>query len=823
MTFQDTDIEARLTAYALGELDADETALVEQYLADHPDAAERVEQTRATAGLLERALHNESTPVADTAVAGRIGGERGVSRWIILAAAASVVAGLTVGLVILTSSGSRNDSRLAVGDTAAASVEARNNTAGDSLEIVDGTSLGYLVQDEAAQGGPSPMTPSSPGDRSVLAARNTAESPSSAGGGFGGGGLGGGGGGAMPAMVPPTEAEGLPGRSAGRTRTRGVPAGGEPNAAASVREIRDQLTRIERQTTPERHALEVKERDPNVGLYLEPDGRGDVDRGFYAAPTDREAYDRIVDNPFLRPTESPMSTFSVDVDTASYANVRRFLNSGQLPPPDAVRIEELINYFTYDYPNPTSPEEPFAADIEVVSAPWNPEHRLVRVGLQAMDVSNEERPGANLVFLIDVSGSMQDADKLPLVQRGMQHLVEQLDQRDSVAIVVYAGNSGVVLEPTTPDDIASKQKILAAIERLSAGGSTNGAAGITEAYEMAQKNFREGGVNRVILATDGDFNVGVTDRGQLTRLIEEKAESGVFLSILGFGQGNLQDATMEELSNKGDGFYAYIDGETEAQRVLGERMLSTVQAVAKDVKIQVEFNPKQVGAYRLIGYANRLLEDRDFNDDTKDAGDTGAGHQVTAFYEIIPPAVLEKENGERLAKLRATLGHLKDAQASVGQTQDGTIPYADEIVAVEQAIARIETTQLAPETDESRYLQPATVPAEVAHEMMTIKLRWKSPDEAKVQGTSEKIEWPVVDDGKAFDAASRNTQFAATVVGFGMLLRDSDYAGTWTWDDLDRMVQPLRELAKEADLTPEGVRQYVDFPELVRKAKDLSQ
>ncbi len=649
-------------------------------------------------------------------------------------------------------------------------------------------------------------------------------------------GFGGGGRADAPATPPPTAA---PSDAAPRRQADGVfiqlpelrtdsATPREPANAPQRMGIRTQFPEGEAAPAEVGDALFTNRAHPGSPLAgLSDELRGDLGERFKtpallpALHTDfnREAYDRLVDNAFLRPGESPMSTFSVDVDTASYANVRRFLTNGQLPPPDAVRIEELINYFQYDYPQPESPEIPFAADIKVTSAPWNPKHRLVRIGLQAADVKAEDRPGANLVFLIDVSGSMQDVDKLPLVQRGMRTLVDQLDERDSVAIVVYAGNSGVVLPATNG---ANADTIRAAIDRLQSGGSTNGAAGIEQAYQVARENFREGGVNRVILATDGDFNVGITDRGQLTRLIENEAETGVFLTLLGFGTGNLQDATMEELSNKGDGFYAYIDSDREADRVLGERMISAVQAVAKDVKIQVEFNPQQVGAYRLIGYANRLLEDRDFNDDTKDAGDTGAGHQVTAFYEIIPPAVMTENVDEETARLREVIKHLQAAQASAGQGEDGTTPFAAEIAAAEERLKALMSSQLAPPTDELRYLQPTTVPAEVSDELMTVKLRWKSPDEKKVQGTSEKVEWPVTDAGAMFADADADVQFAASVAGFGMLLRGSPYAGDWEWATLAEQLEPLKKTFENARLDAEGMRR-AEFIELVDRAATMSK
>ena len=316
-------------------------------------------------------------------------------------------------------------------------------------------------------------------------------------------------------------------------------------------------------------------------------------------PFNTEAYDRIVDNPYLDVVANPLSTFSIDVDTASYSNIRRFLNQGQLPPKDAVRIEEMVNYFPYAYPAPApESEHPFNADVEVTQCPWKPEHRLVRVALKGREMAKEQRPPSNLVFLIDVSGSMQPANKLPLLKESMKLLVHELKPPDRVSMVVYAGSSGLVLQSTPA---TQKELILAAIDRLEAGGSTNGAQGIELAYSTAVSNFIKDGVNRVILCTDGDFNVGVTNQGELTRLIEDKAKTGVFLSVLGFGMGNVKDSTMEKLADKGNGNYAYIDTLSEGKKVLVDQMSSTLVTIAKDVKIQIEFKPAVAGAYRLIG------------------------------------------------------------------------------------------------------------------------------------------------------------------------------------------------------------------------------
>jgi Ca-activated chloride channel family protein len=378
--------------------------------------------------------------------------------------------------------------------------------------------------------------------------------------------------------------------------------------------------------------LTVMGESPRVEASRSEPRRGRREREDVARPVNRESYDRVEDNRFHKVARTPLSTFSVDVDTAGYANLRRLLNDGELPPRDAVRIEELINYFRYDYPAPAG-DAPFSVTTELAACPWNPRHQLALIGLKGKVLPAATTPPRNLVFLIDVSGSMADADKLPFVQHGLRLLARELTAADRVAIVVYAGRSGLVLPPTSGD---RREVIDAAIANLAAGGSTNGAAGIQLAYRTAREHFVKDGVNRVILATDGDFNVGVTSRSELEALIERERASGVFLSVLGVGTGNLQDGTMEMLADKGNGNYSYLDSLDEARRVLVEEAGGTLVTIAKDVKIQVEFNPAAVSGYRLIGYENRRLEDEDFNDDRKDAGEIGAGHSVTALYEIVP-------------------------------------------------------------------------------------------------------------------------------------------------------------------------------------------
>jgi Ca-activated chloride channel homolog len=440
-----------------------------------------------------------------------------------------------------------------------------------------------------------------------------------------------------------------------------------------------------------------------------------------------EAYDRITENAFKFVTHHPLSTFSIDVDTASYSNVRRFLNQGQMPPKDAVRIEELVNYFSYDYPQPKG-DQPFSVNAEMAECPWNADHYLARIGLKGKTMPSDERPAANLVFLLDVSGSMNAPNKLPLLRQAFKLLVNQLGPKDRVAMVVYAGASGLVLDSTSCD---RNGEILAALDRLSAGGSTNGGAGIELAYKTAEANFIKGGLNRVILATDGDFNVGTTNQGDLTRMIEEKAKSGVFLTVLGFGMGNYKDSTLEKLADKGNGNYAYIDTFKEARKVFSDQINSTLVTIAKDVKIQIEFNPSKVKAYRLIGYENRLLANEDFNDDKKDAGEIGAGHTVTALYQIVPA-------GAELGVEDASVDPLKYQEA------------------------------------------PTLTGAAAGSDLMTVKLRYKKPD----GDTSKLIEMAVAAAVPSFGDASQDFKFASSVAGFGMLLRDSKFKGNAGYDGI---------------------------------------
>ena len=466
-----------------------------------------------------------------------------------------------------------------------------------------------------------------------------------------------------------------------------------------------------------------------------------------------ESYAHISENDFRLVSVSPLSTFSIDVDRASYANIRRFIQDGERPPVDAVRIEEMVNYFPYKW-GKVSGEHPFDVATEVWEAPWKPEHRLVRIGLHAESVDMRDLPPGNLVFLLDVSGSMRLPNKLPLLKKALALLVDQLRPQDRVAIVVYAGAAGLVL-PSTPG--SDHDRILGALDSLNAGGTTAGGEGLKLAYQTARKYFVEGGNNRVILATDGDFNVGASSDAEMTRLIEKERESGVFLTVLGFGTGNLKDSKMEQIADHGNGNFHYVDGLLEARKVLVEEMGGTLLTLAKDVKLQIEFNPARVAGYRLIGYENRILADEDFNDDTKDAGELGAGHTVTALYEVVPAGV---------------------------------------------AVPR-------EEADALRYQQsredapPATA---FEGELMYVKIRYKDPDAAE----SKLLAHAVADRPRS---PSTDFRFAAAVAGFGMLLRGSEHAGDWTLDDVVRMA----ERGKGDD--PRGYRG--EFIRLVEATRDL--
>lgn len=469
-----------------------------------------------------------------------------------------------------------------------------------------------------------------------------------------------------------------------------------------------------------------------------------------------EDYNHIVENRFLAATQNPLSTFSIDVDEAAYSNIRRFINQGSIPPAGAVRIEEMINYFDYTYPQPQN-EDPFGVNTEMSECPWSPQHRLVHIGLQGKEIPMQNLPNANLVFLIDVSGSMQDENKLPLVKASMNLLTDKMRPDDKVAIVVYAGSAGLVLPSTSGTNKAAIKK---AIDNLEAGGSTAGGEGIKLAYKVATQNFIKGGNNRIILATDGDFNVGASSDDDLVRLIEKERQSGIYLSVLGYGMGNYKDNKMQQLADKGNGNHSYIDNINEARKVLVNEFASTLFTIAKDVKIQVEFNPAKVQAWRLIGYENRVMAAEDFNDDKKDAGELGSGHTVTALYEIIPAGVKSDFIGN---------------------------------------------------VDTLKYQSAKTTTATAGgNEIMTIKLRYKKPDE----DVSKLMVHPVTDSHLALAGTSDNFRFSAAVAAFGMLLRHSEYKQSASFEQ----VISLAKNAKGDDAN--GYRS--EFINLVKSAGSLT-
>lgn len=468
----------------------------------------------------------------------------------------------------------------------------------------------------------------------------------------------------------------------------------------------------------------------------------------------RESYDAIEENRFINSRNDPLSTFSIDVDTASYANVRRFINSGSLPPGGAVRTEEMINYFRYTMSEPEK-GQPFSLQVETGPSPFHEHYKLVKIGLKATEMEKDKLVPSNLVFLIDVSGSMNQPNKLPLLKQSLKLLAEQLSSHDRVAMVVYAGSDRIVLQPTAGSETDT---IKAAIDNLQSGGSTHASSGILTAYELAVRSYMPGGNNRVILVSDGDFNVGITSRSELQTLIEEKRQSGVYLTVLGFGNGNYHDDTMEILADKGNGNYAYIDSLLEAKKVLIKERSGTLFTLANDVKIQVEFNPALVGAYRLIGYENRALEDEDFRDDTKDAGEIGLGHRVTALYEIIPAGSPD-------------------------------IPAVDKL----------------------KYRQPKGRPDNGSDELLTVKLRYKPKGSAQ----STQIETAAKDTRTRLDQTSVDFRFAASVAGFSMLLKDSEYLGSFGWEQC----LALAKQARGAD--EEGYR--AEFARLVEMAQLLKK
>jgi len=712
--------ETKLTAYALGELNDAERAEVEAHLANNPDAQQWVEEVRRVAGVLEQELAAPAELSLTAAQRERICEGRATPRAmrivrIALSAAAVIVVGLALAAVIvpmLQSAG--HPTTVAVGDGPQGETPpgSRGPTPTPDTESDEGEFFTHtgLAQDRGRDGDesafaetPSPVTDETrEKDPSIGYVADT------------------GGDTATPQPTAPPATTPVRKTPVSASRTKSMP---QPTMAPAGREVRARM--YARRSDPA-ESEEIASDWAGARVVVEdasPEDDGRIRQA--SGEWDREAYEHVQDNPFKAVADHPLSTFSIDVDTASYANVRRMLNAGQLPPPGAVRIEEMVNYFDYSYLGPSDEDEhPFAAHVDLTDCPWNPTHHLMRVALKGREIAEDKRPAGNFVFLLDVSGSMKPANKLPLVKRAMTMLVNKLGPEDRLAIVVYAGAAGLVLDSTP---CHQKDVILAALDRLGAGGSTHGSAGIRLAYEVAAKHFIEGGVNRVVLCTDGDFNVGTTSEDELVTLIENKAKSGVFLTVLGFGMGNYQDDRLESLADKGNGNYGYIDTIHEARKMLVRQMSGTLVTIAKDVKIQIEFNPANVAAYRLIGYENRILAKEDFSDDTKDAGEIGAGHTVTALYELVPP----------------------------GQP----VPT--------------------PSVDPLKYQPPPPpAPAEGQHgdELLTLKLRYKQPD----GDTSTLMTVPVKNERAEFGQADEDFQFASAVAGFGMILRDSPHKGAAT-------------------------------------------
>ena len=769
--------DPKLTAYALGELDDEERAAMERALCDDPLARASVEDIRAIAAELETALDAEPgaviipfQSVSDPyGAAARRKNERSPHIFYLVGGLAAACFAVVLALqeAPLRKAPEKLYYEVQM-PTALASM-----TESHAMERQDGES----VADDSSE---SRSTPS------ALGASTVAGIPT---------GL------LEQTKRPFTFSEGTD-NWAGDKRRGGTAVLVEPRVTrekaqyASVRNVN--LPKVEEVRSTERPSPAQKVFSDGRRIYgalrFEPIfNRGGAEtilrRHGADAPAagNTENYTFRAESDFHSARDYPLSTFSADVDTASYANVRRFLVAGQMPPVDAVRIEELLNYFPYRDAAPDGEQQdgkaaPFAATMEVADAPWAAGHRLVRIGLKGREITTTERGQANLVFLLDVSGSMNAPNKLPLVKESLRLLVAQLRADDHVAIVTYAGASGLAL-PSTP--VAKAREIIAAIEELYSGGATNGAMGIQLAYDIAKANAVSGGINRVILCTDGDFNVGIADEGGLVRLIEEKAKSGVFLTVLGFGMGNLKDATMQQLANRGNGTYGYVDTRREAEKLLVEQVSGTLVTIAKDVKLQVEFNLAKVASYRLLGYEKRMLNAEDFNNDGVDAGEIGAGHTVTALYEIKPVGFSGNAHGNTDAErdvdeLKYARGKAKSSELGAESNGHG-------------------------ERDES----VASPDAGIAAELLTVKVRYKEPD----GDVSEKLEFPLVDEGRAFAEASDDFKFAAAVAGFGMLLRDSPHKGVATF----ATVTEWAEWGSADD--PGGYR--AEFIDLVRRAKAL--
>ncbi|MEM7789939.1 MAG: von Willebrand factor type A domain-containing protein [Verrucomicrobiota bacterium] len=743
--------DPRLTAYALGEIEDDaERAEIEQAIAESPELQQVVEETKKLSTILSEGFAQEPTPELsefekaklETKVEKKKPALALLISWPVVTGIAAV---FVMALVLIPGAKKQSDMSY-VEEEEPLPVELETESEG--TKAIRLRPLEVTIPDERIEGTPMPIKV--PG---------LEPAPSAA------------------PVILLEESEAIPGEIMGDDASEiqiadnetieGGTVGNASNFSAAPSQSRLEAPTaygFSKRSEPRQKMSVVREDAFAIDSQ-------DISRGFAANliqdevskenPTwNTESYDTIEETDFRSPLVAPLSTFSIDVDTASYANVRRFLDQGSLPPFDAVRIEELINYFPYadaaPLESPLEGGDPFAVHMAQTSAPWNAEHRLLRIALKGYEMPWAERPASNLVFLLDVSGSMNSPNKLPLVKNAMELLTRRLDERDRVAIVVYAGASGLVLPSTTANNIETIQY---AINNLEAGGSTNAGAGIELAYKTARKHFIEGGNNRVILCTDGDFNIGQTNRGELAEIAETEAEEGVSLTILGFGMGNLKDGMLEALSNKGKGSYAYIDSEAEARKVFLEDLASNIFKIAKDVKIQVEFNPARVSAYRLIGYENRLLKAEDFNNDKKKAGDIGPGHSIVALYELVPPA-------------------------------------AEMEIAVVDPLRYQET----PEVERSK------------DEVATVKLRYKQPNGSVSKLISRAA---LEDDIEALEETTDDVRFSAAVAAFGLRLRKSDTVGAFSYPEIERLAASA--LGKD----PGGHRS--EFLDLVRKAEKLTQ
>ncbi len=718
------------TALALGELPQETAKEVEAALADSPEGRAFVEETTAFARLLEEALQNEEAPAAATAPAPPKVVPFG-KRWSgpLMKIAALLVIGW--GGVLYYRSPVRPEPSVSPTGVPQES-PTKNQSVQDERPadhpVVPVAPVPYLSLDQEVAPAPSTRSAESFADpKSDISGQLEGEVfglTASVGGVI------------IPPNSPTLPIDG---------RLSGV------DQQLRRREISDEVAAGSRLSSTQLQNI----RSFTNGWAKK--GKGGGASTFGPSP---EAYSEHVESGWQEVTAHPLSTFGVDVDTASYSNLRRMLQAGQLPPRGAVRVEEMINYFPYGDAPPIDSQHPLAAHIEVASSPWQPGHRLVRIALKGRESAPVSRPAAHLVFLIDVSGSMQSEDKLPLLKASLRLLVEQMREGDSIALVTYAGAAGLTLPPTGGE---KKADILAALDRLEAGGSTNGGQGIQLAYDTAAQMKRdEKAIHRVILASDGDFNVGLTSESQLVDLISTQAKRGIFLSVLGFGTGNLKDSTMEKLANRGNGHYAYIDSLREGRKVLVEQAGGTLETIARDVKLQVEFNPATVKAYRLIGYENRRLKDEDFRDDTKDAGEIGAGHSVSALYEVVPASLPSPAAGGGAEPLK----YQKKAETPTGTGSD---------------------------------------------ELLTVKLRYKAPSGDQ----SRLVEWPVRDAGKRWEESSVDFRFTASVAGFGQLLTRSPNIGLLNFSQ-------LKELAQEGK--GEDERGYrAEFIELIEQARLLME